>query len=676
MAIAKMKFVRVYGPVSKIDDFISACCLTGEFHPENALSYVSASLGFTRLDGENPYTAKLQRMEELASVAGASLDDDVDVSHFKPTDLDENMVEESLEKMKGFHKLRSELTEEIEFCQKEQEQYSHFIGLTASIKELLDCDFVRVRFGFMPVECLDKLAAYENKENFVFVVCEKTDKTVWGVYVAPRNTADRIDRIFAGLYFERIRLQKESGTPEDVLKMVADEQALLNDARQKLDAEISAFWKARSDRFSELYTFLKQGSVVFDLRKYAATDRSGKSFVYTGWIPVKSVKRFETRIASVDEVSYELSDPSEDTHGTPPVKLENKRLFRPFEMYVSMYGLPSYGGVDITPFVAITYSILFGIMFADFGQGLLLTIGAFILYKKKGYGIAKIMVPCGCCSTFFGFVFGSVFGFEHLLDPIYQKVFGLPGKPIEVMDSINGVLLMAISIGIVLVAVAMLMNIVIRLRSKEYGEAFFSENGLAGLLLYAALVSCIVAFMGGITIIPTSVCIVMIVLTVPLLFCKELLIAKIQHTGEAKPESVLDFILQNFFELIEYILSYFSNTVSFLRIGAFVLVHSGMMMVFFSLAGNPESPSEVSPGGWLAIILGNVLVMALEGLLTGIQALRLEYYEMFSRFYDGDGRPFTGIGRPEGKHTVITTIKKISRRAKRRAAAEKANGSM
>ena len=99
-----------------------------------------------------------------------------------------------------------------------------------------------------------------------------------------------------------------------------------------------------------------------------------------------------------------------------------------------------------------------------------------------------------------------------------------------------------------------------------------------------------------------------------------------------------------------------------------MLVHSGMMMVFFSLAGNPESPSEVSPGGWLAIILGNVL--------TGIQALRLEYYEMFSRFYDGDGRPFTGIGRPEGKHTVITTIKKISRRAKRRAAAEKANGSM
>ena len=90
--------------------------------------------------------------------------------------------------------------------------------------------------------------------------------------------------------------------------------------------------------------------------------------------------------------------------------------------------------------------------------------------------------------------------------------------------------------------------------------------------------------------------------------------------------------MQNFFEVIEYILSYFSNTVSFLRIGAYMLVHAGMMMVVFSLAGDSENI--------FVIVLGNVLVIALEGLLTGIQALRLEYYEMFSRFYKGSGRKF------------------------------------
>ena len=97
----------------------------------------------------------------------------------------------------------------------------------------------------------------------------------------------------------------------------------------------------------------------------------------------------------------------------------------------------------------------------------------------------------------------------------------------------------------------------------------------------------------------------------------------------------MDFILQNVFELLEYVLSYLSNTVSFLRVGAFVLVHAGMMMVVFSWGGESEN--------LFVIILGNVLVIALEGLLTGIQALRLEYYEMFSRFYTGGGTAFRPI---------------------------------
>ena len=110
------------------------------------------------------------------------------------------------------------------------------------------------------------------------------------------------------------------------------------------------------------------------------------------------------------------------------------------------------------------------------------------------------------------------------------------------------------------------------------------------------------------------------------------------------PEKWSDYIMQNFFEVIEYILTYFSNTVSFLRVGAFVLVHAGMMMVFSSLAGDPYSP-----GGIIAMIFGNILVIALEGLLTGIQVLRLEFYEMFSRFYEGDGKPFRSVGKRKNR---------------------------
>ena len=78
-----------------------------------------------------------------------------------------------------------------------------------------------------------------------------------------------------------------------------------------------------------------------------------------------------------------------------------------------------------------------------------------------------------------------------------------------------------------------------------------------------------------------------------------------------------------------------SNTMSFLRVGAFVLVHAGMMMVVFTLANMSSGIGYV-----LVVILGNIFVMALEALLAGIQVLRLEFYEMFSRFFDGNGRPF------------------------------------
>ena len=297
-----------------------------------------------------------------------------------------------------------------------------------------------------------------------------------------------------------------------------------------------------------------------------------------------------------------------------------------------MYGSPSYTDIDVTAFVAITYTVLFGIMFGDLGQGFVLAILGFCMWKFKKSGLGKILIPCGISSMIFGFIFGSVFGFEEALDPVYEKL-GWSGKPLSVMDSINTVLLFAIAIGVGLMVVAILMNIYACIKRKHIGEAIFSQNGLVGLILYLCGVNLASGFMGGPAPIPSAVCAPLLGVCAFLLFIKEIPIGIIDKHPDWKPESVSDFILQNLFELLEYILSYLSNTVSFLRVGAFVLVHAGMMMVVFSLAGDSKNI--------FVIVLGNVLVIALEGLLTGIQALRLEYYEMFSRFFDGSGIAYT-----------------------------------
>ena len=114
------------------------------------------------------------------------------------------------------------------------------------------------------------------------------------------------------------------------------------------------------------------------------------------------------------------------------------------------------------------------------------------------------------------------------------------------------------------------------------------------------------------------------------MFLKEPLERKF-HNEVMFPEGFGGFFTEGFFELFEIILSYITNTMSYMRVAGFVLSHAGMMLVVSSLM---EMTGKSSP---IVFVLGNIFVMALEGLIVGIQVLRLEFYEMFSRYYTGDG---------------------------------------
>ena len=224
-----------------------------------------------------------------------------------------------------------------------------------------------------------------------------------------------------------------------------------------------------------------------------------------------------------------------------------------------------------------------------------------------------------------------------MLDPVYHAL-GMASKPLSVMDSINTVLIVAIGIGVVLVVTAMLLNVISCLKHKKIGEAIFSNNGLVGILFYLAGVAFCVSFMNGPQVLPNSVLFSVMGVCAVLLYIKEIPIGIIDKHPDWKPDSIVDFLL----------LSYFSNTVSFLRVGAFVIVHASMMMVVFTLGGDGSNIP--------VIIIGNIIVIALEGLLSGIQGLRLEFYEMFSRFYEGGGRAFTPAKLEQAQTNIKTKI--------------------
>ena len=196
--------------------------------------------------------------------------------------------------------------------------------------------------------------------------------------------------------------------------------------------------------------------------------------------------------------------------------------------------------------------------------------------------------------------------------------------------------------GMGIVLMTMIINVINRLRCHDTENAWFDTNGVAGIVFYGALAATVTLYMTGHALPATAVLVVMFVLPLAVIFFKEPLAALIEKKAQVMPKEKGMFFVQGFFELFEVCLSYFSNTLSFVRVGAFAVSHAAMMEVVLMLSG-----AEAGNPNWLIFILGNLFVCGMEGLIVGIQVLRLEYYELFSRFYKGTGREFRPYGKKE-----------------------------
>ena len=207
-------------------------------------------------------------------------------------------------------------------------------------------------------------------------------------------------------------------------------------------------------------------------------------------------------------------------------------------------------------------------------------------------------------------------------------------------DSINMIIYGSVVIGFVTIAASMIVNIFSSLKRKDLENALFSANGVAGFLFYVSLVIGLVLQMFfGIPVMNPVYIIFLIAIPLVAIFLKEPLGMLIEKKKHNEPFKWGEYCMQSFFEVFEVCLSYVTNTMSFLRVGAYILVHAGMMLVVFTLANMAGN----AVGYTIALVLGNGVVMALEALLVAIQVLRLDYYEVFSRFYIGEGRAFQPI---------------------------------
>ena len=638
MAIAKMKLINITGDNEYLNDVLLKFVDLDYFHPEPATKFVDSVHGLTTLVEENPIVEVLNHFKEVVS----DMELDVPEKEMRSPDYDLDEIKAYIDDIHKRYLDGAIVQKDLETVIQENKdaliQVRNIESIDLNLDDLFECKYIKIRFGRLPLDSVEKLQYYRNRP-FVFKSFSQDDTYSWCVYLTTEKYEGDVDNIFSSLYFERIRIPEfVHGTPERAKETLQEE--IDNDYKQLQHVnEVLAKLKDECrERFAEIKGELDFLNHTYEARKYVVG--LGERFSITGFIVEDDVDKLKRTFEDLKEVEIEVRPAHSDKRLAPPTKLKNGWFARPFSMFVEMYGTPEYEAIDPTPIVAVTYTLLFGMMFGDVGQGLVLILVGYLAYKYKGMQLGDVGVRIGISSTIFGFIYGSVFGNETLLNPVYQTVFGLSEKPIEVMTSefIPILLVLSVGIGAFLIIFSMCVNIFLQIKNKNMGELFFSQNGVAGLVFYTSLVGGLAyTLLSGNNLFTIPFVLVCLILPLILIFMKEPFTNKLENKA-MYPEGFGAFCIESIFELLEVCLSYITNTISYLRVGGFVLSHAGMMMAVTLIMGMVGSA-----GGLLVGIFGNILVMCLEGMIVGIQVLRLEFYEMFSRYFNGNGVAFQSL---------------------------------
>ncbi len=639
MAITKLKLFRINAKLTNLDQILERFVNLDCVHPVKSSEFTDKVHGLTSFVSVNPCNVIFKELQDIEQE-----------NEFQIPITEMHTVDYTFESMRDYiattHEKLKRLTqhkkETINLIRKYQDaltQVKNIENLDISLDDAFSCEYISTRVGRLPIDSVEKLNFYRNKP-FIFKSFHEEKNYCWCMYMATNKFEREIDNIFSSLFFERIHIPDfVHGTPESAQATLAMEIDVADQGLKETQNEIDAILGENIKKLSEIKGELILLNKIYDAKKYVVG--LGDKFSITGYVSVHDVKKLQSKFDECEDVEIEIMPPDSDKRLNPPTKLKNNWFTRPFASFVEMYGLPGYFSIDPTPVLALTYSLLFGIMFGDLGQGLVLALLGFVVYKKFKIQLGAIGVRIGLVSALFGLIYGSFFGNEEILTPIFTNWFGLAHKPIEIMapEFTMTLLLATVGLGSILIISSMIINLIISIRKKDWAELIFSHNGIAGLVFYIFLLGGVVLEIGmGIPVFN--------VVTILFLGLLPLLMILFKHPFERLikgekpfPDSIGGFIVEGFFELFEVVLTYITNTLSFLRVGGFVLVHAGMMLVVYSLTGM----TDVVFLQTIILIGGNLFVMALEGLIVGIQVLRLEFYEMFSRYFEGSGIPFETI---------------------------------
>jgi V/A-type H+/Na+-transporting ATPase subunit I len=384
---------------------------------------------------------------------------------------------------------------------------------------------------------------------------------------------------------------------------------------------------APADRLGDVLALVGTGDVQIEGIAQDATVeeasvaalRQGSVAALVGWSPRGSVATLSDRVGPLGGAVAPLPLP----RGVdPPTLVDRDSPTGLFQPLVDTYATVPYADLDPALFAGLAYVVMFGMMFGDVAHGALVTLGGLLMLSGRPPALARLrhlapFVICGGLAAMgFGFAYGELFGPTHVV----------PTAWLAPLDHPTTLLAVAIAAGAGLLAVAYVLGTINRFREGGAPVALLATSGLAGALVYVGL--------GTIGL------------------------GWYEHTGAGLAAGaavagcglLLGYLgyaaggggpVQGLIELFDAVVRIGTNTISFARLAAFGLTHAALGSIVWS---GTDGLWHRGAAFWIPaaalFVVGNAVTIGLEGLVAGVQALRLDYYELFSRIFVSEGRPF------------------------------------
>lgn len=517
---------------------------------------------------------------------------------------------------------------------------SPFQGMGLPFEQLGQSLFLHFATGLLPSERLSKLQDKLGDNVVLLPLPDQEGDQVRVVAVTSRKGRYALETALDQVGFQH-QAPREPSEPSELIaaESLARREALGKEIAD-LRASLGAFGREIGPALDEMETSLgMEREILLARRQFPHTE---VTVLISGWVPASEAAAVEAHIQELTRgcCVVEREGPDSLSDEEIPVLLRHPRLLRPFAMLVTGYGLPRYQELEPTLFVAISYVLMFGMMFGDVGHGAVLMVGGLVAILKgrneKTRDVGVLLLFAAAAAAVFGVVYGSYFGIEHM------KHYALWRDPLE-GDPIS-LMVTAVGIGVVLISIGLVLNMINLFRRGDIVGGLLDKAGVAGAVLYWGVLVLLLKYatlreagLAGLT--------VLLVVGLPflLLTLKEPVRYALALRSGRTPEdgSWLMAGMESLIEAFEAVIGYMANTISFVRLAAYAMSHAAILAATFILAAEVKTIAYTGEALSIAVMIaGNAVAIFLEGVIVAVQALRLEYYEFFGKFFSGAGRAY------------------------------------